>query len=228
MSKLWWVQTEELETLARADLHRLQQFMHRARYDANKVVYSSSLPGDVVYLIQQGQVSLFQETSGGARRKLTQLRRGDLFGSLSLVESGYKQGQVFTDSAVVMLVLRKKSFEQLMKFYPGTGARLVAFFVEQQIQHMKSRDLKIARYASQRLLRLLKHYLDNPAYQVNQEPVPFPINLRELADLLACRTDVIQLCLDNLQSEGIIAIERKTVSWAKASAPKKPLASVKA
>ncbi len=213
MSKLWWVRTDKLQTVANADLHRLQQFMHRARYDANKVVYSSSLPGDVIYLLQQGQVTLFQETSGGARRKLTQLSQGDLFGSLGLVESGYKQGQVFTDSSAVMFVLRKKSFEQLMKFYPGTGARLVAFFVEQQVQHMQQRDIKIARYASQRLLRLLQHYLNNPAYQFNDQPVPFQINLRELADLLACRSDVVQICLNNLHAAGLITLDGKTVSW---------------
>lgn len=213
MSKLWWVRLEELESVAKADLHLLQQFMHRARYEANKVVYSSSLPGDVVYLLQQGQVTLFQETSGGARRKLTQLSQGDLFGSLGLVESGYKQGQVLTDSSVVMCVLRKKSFEQLMKFYPGTGARLVAFFVEQQVQHMQQRDFKIARYAIQRLVRLFQHYLNNPAYRINEQAVQFQVNIRELAELLACRSEVIQICLNKLQATGVIELDGNIVTW---------------
>ena len=205
MTKLWWVQADALEHLQPLDFHRLQQMTRRACYEAGKVVYSSALPGDVIYLIQQGQVTLFQSTGSDARRKLVQLQAGDVFGSLSVIEVGYKHGQVLTDSTAALLVMRKKGFEQLMKYYPGTGTRLVAYFQAQMQAQMQERNQWTLPTTTRRLHRLLQHFVNNPAYQLNGEQVPFQPDLRELAELLACRPEVVKLSLDKLEAQGLIS-----------------------
>lgn len=202
MTKLWWAHASVFQGLESNDRHRLQQLMHLARYDTDKVVYSSSLPGDVLYLIQKGSVRLFQQTPNQSRRALCELFQGDLFGSLSLIQSGYKNGLALTQSPTQMLVLRKNAFEQLMKYYPSLGARLIEGLEENQNQQM-SAQLE-TRHTCQRLCRLLLHYLDNPDYQVDGQQSDFPLDLRELARHLGCERKAVSLCLAKLEQRGVI------------------------
>lgn len=205
MNKLWWVSAEAFQSLERTDRHRMLQLMHPARYEANKVVYSSSLPGDVVYLLQQGRITLYQTTPTKTRRKLVSLQRGDIFGSVSMINSGFKYGLAQTETETRMLVLRKAPLEQLMKYFPSTGARLVEFFEAQQESLMQAENQRNARNTCRRLSRLLLHYLDHPAYQLNGQYPAFVADAKELALQLGSRPEVIQLCLADLEKQGLIA-----------------------
>lgn len=205
MSKLWWIDAETFQTQFSAnERHRVQQLMHIARYEADKAVYSSSLPGDVIYLVQAGGLELFQTTPAQTRRPLARLGQGDLFGSLGLVEHGYKEGLAITREPTTMLVLRKGSFEQLMKHFPATGANLVEFLqqeVESQVTELNKRS---ARQIYRRLCRLLLHFLDHPAYQIDGKPIRMHSDIRELAGLLGTRPDVVASCLERLEQQGIV------------------------
>lgn len=205
MSKLWWIDAESFQTQFPADeRHRVIQLMHTARYEAEKTVYSSALPGDVIYLVQQGCLELFQTTPAQTRRTLARLGQGDLFGSLGLVEYGYKEGLAITLEPTTMLVLRKSSFEQLMKYAPAAGARLVEFLQEQVEAQVKVLNKRSSRQIYRRLCRLLLHFLDHPAYIIDEKPVRMQSDVRELASLLGTRPDVVATCLEQLEAKGII------------------------
>ncbi|PKL79501.1 MAG: hypothetical protein CVV27_01790, partial [Candidatus Melainabacteria bacterium HGW-Melainabacteria-1] len=179
MNKLWHIPAATFQArMPLTERHRLTQLMHLSRYEADKVVYSSSLPGDVIYLIQSGGVVLYQTTPDKTRRQLAVLGPGDLFGSLSLIEQGTRDGQAMTLEPTSMLVLRKSSFEQLMKYFSATGAHLVAFLQAELDVFSRDRKLRNARHAYARLCRLLLHFLDQPSYMVAEKPVRMQADAR--------------------------------------------------
>jgi len=211
MSKLWWLKAQAFQSLSSRDRHRMLQLMHAARYDAQKVVYSSSLPGDVIYLVQQGQVTLYHQTPVKTRRKLVGLEAGDLFGCLGLVDEGYKPALAMTETHTQMLVLRKGPFEQLMKYFPETGARIVEHLQQEQHKTMNVRYQLNAKHTGQRLHRLLLHYLDNPAYVIDGQSLPFALDTKQLANQLGCRQEVVTICLSELEAQGLIACESEQI-----------------
>lgn len=221
MSKIWWLQHADFQALAEQDRHRLLQLMHEARYEADKTVYSCTLPGDVIYLIQQGRVNLYQQTPADTRRKLVGLGPGDLFGSLGLMEEGYKKGFAVTLTETRMLVLRRQAFERLMTFYPETGARVIGHF---QKTHHDVLDLHTrlnARHTATRLYRLLLHHLENPAYTLGGQALPFPLDTRLMGEQLGCRPEVVQVCLRELSEQGLIRCEDEQIELLNRAALKK-------
>lgn len=206
MNKLWWIDSADLQAHVPVDeQHKLLQMMHATRYEAGKAIYACSLPGDVIYLIQQGRVALYQNTPAQTRRELASLGRGDMFGTMSLVEDGYKAGCAVCTEPAVIQVLRKSGLEQLMKHFPATGAMLVEFLQENLTAQAKERNRHSVKNVYRRLCRLLLHFLDHPAYLVADKPIRMREDPRELASLLGARPDVIETCLERLEKAGIIA-----------------------
>ena len=92
MSKVWWLSSELLlQSLPEEDYTRLFQLMHVAPYDANRTVFSSSLPGDVIYCVRQGSLRFIQNTPAGSTRRLATLVKGYMFDSLELVYQGFRR-----------------------------------------------------------------------------------------------------------------------------------------
>lgn len=206
MNKLWWISAEAFQAhVPAAEQHKLLQMMHSSRYEAGKTIYASSLPGDVIYLIQQGEVQLVQTTPAQTRRELARLGRGDLFGSMSLIENGFKEGSAICSETAVILVMRKSGLEQLLKYFPATSAQLVEFLQQNLAEQSRELLRRSFRHVYRRLCRLLLHFLDQPAYVVDAKPIRMRADLRELSGLLAARPDVIEACLERLEAEGIIS-----------------------
>lgn len=205
MNKLWWTGAEAFQSnLPASERHRVMHLMQLTRFPADKVVYSSALPGDVIYLVQEGRVQLLQNTPAQTRRPLTELSRGDVFGSLGLVEGGFRDSLALTIEPTSMLVLRKRNFEQLMKYFPATGAMLVEFLQQEIAAQMKQRSFRQQRHSYRRLCRLLLHFLDHPHYNIGGKAVRMHDDTRELAAQLGTRPDVLSQCLDRLVAAGIV------------------------
>lgn len=211
MSKLWWISAESFQNIEANDRHCMVQLMHPAKYESNKVIYSSAIPGDVIYFLKKGRVTLFQSTPAKTRRKLVTLTRGDIFGSINMIETGFKEGLAQTEAETHMLVLRKHNLEQLMKYFPGTGARLIEFFRLEQERLQQELNLSNERHTCRRLVRLLLHYLDNVSYQINQQSMPFLADVKELAVLLGSRPDVVRACLSKLENQGLLELRDQDI-----------------
>jgi DNA-binding MarR family transcriptional regulator len=114
-------------------------------------------------------------------------------------------GWAISSEATAMMVLRKGAFEQLMKYFPATGAQLVEFLQANLNAQAHERNRHSIGHVYRRLCRLLLHFLDHPAYVVGDKPIRMHEDVRELASQLGSRPDVISACLSQLESSGIIS-----------------------
>lgn len=210
-NRLWWVHREDLTKLSTEDLQSLQGAMHTAHYAEDKTVYSSALPGDVMYLVQRGTLTISEQTPAGFWRDIDTLEAGAFFGSLSLVEEGIKKGRVVCNEPVTLLVMRKGAFEKLMRFFPDTGVHWVSFLEKHQYRHMQASAQTSLHHVTQRLWRLLRHYLNQPSYQINQENPPFTCDLKALSQQLAAPPHVIEKALQVLEAQRHIYREDRVI-----------------
>lgn len=203
MNKLWWIRgANKLHT--RPEHQQILSFMHQANYEAEKVVYSYHLPGDVVYLIQKGTIALHQSTPAQTRRHLLDLGPGDFFGSLHLLEIGIPQGIAIASEDCILQVLRKSGLEQWVKYFPEIESQWIEALQQDFQPEFKNLNTRYLRLIYCRLCRLLLHFLDHPAYQIKGKAMSFHAEPRELANLLGTHRQVIHKCLEILEKKQII------------------------
>lgn len=207
MSRVWFFSSETLlKGLPDEDITRLFQLMHTASYDANRTIFSSHVPGDVIYSVLEGRLRLIQITRAGTTRRIATLKKGDMFGSLEIVTMGMKRIQVSSETPVKLLVLRKAAFEKLIKYYPSTTSRLVAFLNSWLRQEFERYYRQEARQCRGRVIRFLYHTFSHPDYA----PTPSSIlacNTHELSELTGARIDAVEQVLEELAMQKIIEIK---------------------
>ncbi|PIQ23262.1 hypothetical protein COW36_18800 [bacterium (Candidatus Blackallbacteria) CG17_big_fil_post_rev_8_21_14_2_50_48_46] len=207
MSKVWYLSSEPLlNALPDEDVSRLFQLMHTSHYEANRTVFSANVPGDVIYTVRQGSLRFIQITSAGSTRRCATLRKGDIFGSLELVDQGFKRAQISTETPVQLLVLRKPAFEKLIKFYPAMGSRLVNFLKAYLGHHFDTYHREIAIQSRQRILRMLYHTFSHPDYQGDPQTVS-ACSPRELAELTGSSVEAVEIVLENLQQKKLLQLK---------------------
>lgn len=207
MSRVWFLSSEPLlRALSDEDITRLFQLMHTASYDANRTVFSSNVPGDVIYSVRQGSLRLIQTTHAGSTRRIATLKKGDIFGSLEMVEMGMKRVQVSTETPVQLLVLRKAAFEKLIKYYPAMTSRLVTFLNHWLRQEFERVSREQARRCRGRILRFLYHTFSHPDYYPDSLTV-LACNTRELSELIGAGVDAVEQVLEELVTQKVIQIK---------------------
>jgi ABC-type bacteriocin/lantibiotic exporter with double-glycine peptidase domain/CRP-like cAMP-binding protein len=91
---------------------------------AGALVIRQGDPAGPMYVVQEGRLRVFAE-SGGERRDLAYLRRGDVFGELSLITGAPRAASVQAVAPSALLALPPEVFARLHREHP-TFARLIA------------------------------------------------------------------------------------------------------
>ncbi len=87
-------------------------------------------PGDAMYVIRSGMVSLIRDIDG-REVFLTQLKRGDFFGEISLLSSGPRNATARVSLDAVLFCLTRKNFEVLIRKNKSIGLYLSRHYAKQ-------------------------------------------------------------------------------------------------
>ena len=204
MSKVWSLPPASLFSgLPEGDTRRLFQWMHTASYEPDRTVFSSQVPGDVIYSVRQGRLRLIQISTAGSTRRVASLQAGDLFGSLELVSHGFRRAQVSTESEVQLLVLRKNALEKLLKYEPAMSERLIDFLNAALARQYAPLYQAEARQCRGRILRLLEHTVNHPDYAHDGQSA---CGTRELCELTGASTEAVERVLEELQARRLLQV----------------------
>jgi CRP-like cAMP-binding protein len=167
--------------------------------------------------VRQGNLRFIQNTPAGSTRRRATLSKGDMFGSLDLVDLGFRKAQVSTETPVQLLVLRKQAFEKLMKFYPAMSSRLVTVLKQHLSQQYINQSQLLAQQSRTRIIRLLYHISSHPDYHPDSNSL-LACPLREWAELTGSSSEAIELVMENLEALEIIKIKANGIKVINAKA----------
>jgi len=102
-----------------AALAHLEAALERQRYSQGQVILRRGDPGDAVYLLTAGQVSVTLDIPNGQRTRLSTLSPGMTFGELALVDRSARTADVRADTPVECLVLSATALDRLGEAEPG-------------------------------------------------------------------------------------------------------------
>lgn len=108
--------------------------MRPRHYQDGEAVYTLGEAGNELFLIATGRVRFCNYTSRGKEIEFAELRAGDCFGELSLIDGLHRPHCTFAAGPTELLALGKRDFELLCREHPeiyGQITRLLAHHLRQ-------------------------------------------------------------------------------------------------
>ena len=112
-----------LAGLSHQQLEDVAQRLRPARYRAGERIYDQGSAGNVLYLIESGEVRVLKEVDGTSI-PLATLGAGDFFGEMALLSGSPRSATIEAVSDVDLWVLNKGDFEDLLLRYPSLTINL--------------------------------------------------------------------------------------------------------
>jgi CRP/FNR family transcriptional regulator, cyclic AMP receptor protein len=121
-----------LSGLGPAEVAHLAEVGEIESYDAGEVVVEDGAPGDSLYLLLSGQVTVVKQT-----RTLAVLSPGEFFGEMCLVEPAPRSATVIARDRAFLFRLSVSAIRQLGEREPQAMARLLAVVVRVLSQRLR-------------------------------------------------------------------------------------------
>ncbi len=112
---------------------------------AGVAVFREGEPGDALYLVVEGEVSVFKAKSGEKNLgvEIARIGGGECFGEMALLEDAPRSATIQTVGPARFLVLRKRDFTRIVQEYPQIALH-IARVLSARIRniHQKIKDLE--------------------------------------------------------------------------------------
>ena len=95
------------------DLDMLIQALRKRKAIKGDEIITQGTPGDSFYMISKGRVSVYVK-KGMTKVKVAELRDGDFFGEMALVNDEVRNATIVADEPVECFVLYKTDFKKIL------------------------------------------------------------------------------------------------------------------
>lgn len=129
-----------LQPLSPAEREDLARDMHEAMYARDEVILQGDVVNDRFYLLESGKALVERSLPDRTTAKLAELQPGEFFGEYSLLTGDKTSATVRAAEDVLVSVLKKESFERLLKSYPTVAERISNVLAERMEHHHKTLD----------------------------------------------------------------------------------------
>jgi sulfate permease, SulP family len=116
-------ETSLLRGLSTAQLAHMQQLMRAQELTAGTLLFREGDPGDGVYVLTQGSISIIGG-GNGSRQRFVSYSPGAMLGELAMLDGGSRTADAIADSDSVVYTLSREKFESLAQTDPVLGERL--------------------------------------------------------------------------------------------------------
>lgn len=121
-----------LAVLPKETLARLSTMAPTKMYAPREIVIRQGEPGDAMFLITRGEVSVVVGRDGNSTAEVARLRQGSLFGEMSLMTGEPRAATVQAVSETELVVVNKDAFAVILKEAPDLLTEMTRVLVERQ------------------------------------------------------------------------------------------------
>jgi len=109
---------EIFEGLSVGELAAVASVTEEAVYPPGEIVIKEGDPGETMYLIISGEVSVLKSQGEDHEIELDRISGGDYFGEMALFEDTLRSATIRTEKESSCLVLHKQEFKEIVREYP--------------------------------------------------------------------------------------------------------------
>jgi CRP-like cAMP-binding protein len=196
---------QELEALSRQLIQR--------RYGRHEVIFSQGDPGDGLYIVLDGHVSITRQSIDGDELILTVCEPGEYFGELSLFDGEPRSAGATAIDESTLLVLSRSAFRAFIEDHPGALFFCLEVIVRQLRRVTELVDeialLDVRSRLARRLLRLAEQgVVETGGERGRRGQRSFRITQQQLASMTGATRESVNKHLNSFVDEGMIRLER--------------------
>jgi CRP/FNR family transcriptional regulator, cyclic AMP receptor protein len=182
-------------------------------FSNGQTVYQPSDPATDLFLMESGEIRLFQTVADGRRSLLSILGAGELFGLSALGRlSVYGNLAVSVGDSQVRAVPADRLHDALLS-HGGLAIHFVEILAHQLHDVWTEGSELFSEDCRLRLIRKLVGFANSPAAQ----PVPAGVELRmthaQLAQAIGAARETVSICLMELRRENLVETRRNRVIY---------------
>ena len=193
-------------------IERFLEHCHRRQYPAKSlIIYAGDKP-DVLYYIAEGSVSVLIEDETGREIVLAYLNPGDFFGEMGLFGGDSNRSAfVRAKTKCELAEISYSRFRQLTEKDPGILFELAS----QMALRLRKTSQKVGNLAfmdvTGRIARTLMDLSKEPDAMTHPDGMQIRITRQELGRIVGCSREMVGRVLKNLEEQGLITAQGKTI-----------------
>jgi CRP/FNR family cyclic AMP-dependent transcriptional regulator len=176
------------------------------RYPRGALVVRQGDPGDALFVVRSGTVKVVVVGDDGREVILDTLGQGAHFGELALIDGRPRSAHVVALDQAVLLVLRREDFRREVERQP----RVAWALLEELSRRLREADEKITGLVlldvPGRVARLLLDRAAGDPPTIERAPTH-----ETMAQMIGASRETVSRAMRELQENGLIAVERRTV-----------------
>ncbi len=200
--------------LTSEELDRLLAPARVERVDEGGVLFRKGDPGDRLYVVLSGRISIGTTSEAGKEVIFNVLGRGEVFGEIALLDGKARTADAIAMTESHLLVLDRADFMPFLERHPEVAARLIAVLCERVRWISESYEdalfLELPARLAKRLLVLAQSH-GEPGDGTTTR-IEFPLSQQALAHMAGVSREAVNKLLRAWQSEGLIAQDKHHVT----------------
>ncbi len=104
---------------------KIAKFFRRKRYSKDTRIVKEGEAGDRMFVIEKGKVKVTKQILGNKEKTLVELKEGDFFGEMALLDGSPRSASVYAVEPVDMLELYRVSLLEFINKYPKIGIKVL-------------------------------------------------------------------------------------------------------
>ncbi len=196
------------------ELDRLLAPARVERLDEGRVLFRKGDPGDRLYVVLAGRISIGTASEEGKEVVFNVLGRGAVFGEIALLDGKPRTADATAMAESHLLVLERKDFMPFLESHPEVAARLIAVLCERVRWVSESYEDALFMDLPARLAKRLLILAESHGEPVEESGtrIEFPLSQQELAKMAGVSRESVNKLLRAWQTQGLIAHDHSHVT----------------
>ena len=191
-------------TVGNQDLTKLVTLSSCMELSKGRSIFEIGDPGISMMIVQSGEVRNFLPMASGKEVILADLRSGDIFGEISLLDGRERSASAKTLTNCELLVIHRKDFLPFLKEQPDTCLKLMETLCGRiRMSDERMTDVGFSDIPS-RLAKTILRVVSKSSRSRNR----ISLSQTELAGLIGGTRENVNRCLRNWQDAGIVSMDK--------------------
>ena len=194
--------------LDEAQRQALARRMRRTTFPAGTRVLSAQQPGEAVYLVERGAVTIMLDREDGSETTLALLGPGDTVGEMSLLDQHGRSANVVAHEDTACLWMDRAGFLESMDSIP----QLTQNIVQQLSDRLRSANqhilalstLDVAGRLAQQILTFVSRYGEETE---DGFLIPFPLTQSDLAGMVGATRERVNRVVVSFKKKGLLSVD---------------------
>jgi CRP-like cAMP-binding protein len=204
--------TSALEDFGLEDFERAGVRVVERRFRAKDEIFTPGDPDDRLYFLLEGTVRLYKIYGEYKEATTALLRKGGVFGNLSLVEDRWQDVYAEAVTDVRVASVHKATLTEAVRRNPGFTLKLFSSFSERLRQSDEVIESLLHREVSMRLVTLLLNLSDRFG-EASGSGTLLSVRLthQDLANMIASTREAVSKVMSEFQREGMIKVQNRKI-----------------